>query len=68
MPMCLTPTAYCSTLSEEEKYQKGRWEIKPGPTISAVHVGTTKLVDEEHENKAQDQRHPDVGMQLLVTV
>lgn len=38
------------------------------PTFSAVHMRAAYLVHQEHEDEAQDQRHADAGVKLLVTV
>lgn len=37
-------------------------------TFCAVHVRTAYLVHQQHEDKAQNQRHSDAGVQLLVAV
>lgn len=37
-------------------------------TFSAVHMRAAYLVHQKHEDEAQDQRHADAGMKLLMTV
>ena len=37
-------------------------------TFSAVHMRAAYLVHQEHKDEAQDQRHADAGVKLLVTV
>ena len=37
-------------------------------TFGGVHVRAADLVHQQHEDEAQDQRHPDAGVKLLVTV
>ena len=40
-----------------------------GPlTVSRMHMGAANLVHQQHEDKAQYERHTDVGMELRVVM